>query len=63
MTTEEQQIAENNRDNQSKGALTQLYAIYDRYNNTSNTDCWCSRVTRAAKHKSFYKWYDENNTL
>lgn len=45
----------------SKGVLASLYQIYDAYNGTNNTNCWCSRLYREQKAAEFYVWFDENH--
>lgn len=57
---EEIDTIEKYRGGTSKGVLASLYAIYDAYNGTNNTNCWCSRLYREQMQKSFYAWYDEN---
>jgi hypothetical protein len=57
MTEEEKQTSEELRGNLSKGALSKLYAIYNKYN-TQYTGCWCSSQIRIKKNKEYYDWYD-----
>lgn len=59
---QEIQIIEKYRGGTSKGVLASLYAIYDAYNGTNNTNCWCSRLYREQKADEFYAWYDANKT-
>lgn len=59
-TADEINEIEKNMDSTSKMSLISLYAIYDKYNGTSHTGCWCGITERKAKHKSFFNWYNEN---
>lgn len=61
-TQEEIDVAEANVGSISKSTMIAIYAIYDKYNGTSNVGCWCGAGARKAKHKTFYAWYNENKT-